>query len=68
MPQPVFAGTDLAQRIIELSDRVSDHSKKLTGSGFVLTTEYAAETRRLTDLCRLLKTEADQLHEEHDDA
>jgi hypothetical protein len=65
MPQLVSAGTDLAKKIIELSDQVSEHSKKLTVNGFVLTNEYAEETRRLTELCKLLKEEADQLHEGH---
>ena len=65
MPQLVSAGTDLAKKIIELSDQVSEHSKKLTRKGFVLTNEYAEETRRLTELCKLLKEEADQLHEGH---
>lgn len=66
MPQIVSAGTDLAKKIIELSDQVSEHSKKLTRNGFVLTKEYAEETRRLTELCRLLKEEADQMHEKHE--
>lgn len=66
MPQSVNAGTILAKKIIELSDQVSEHSKKLTSSGFVVTKEYAEETQRLTELCRLLKEEADQLHEKHE--
>jgi hypothetical protein len=66
MPQSVNAGTDLAKRIIELSDQVSEHSKKLTEKGFLLTDEYAEETRRLTELCRLLKAEADQRHDQRE--
>lgn len=62
MPQNVSAGVDLARRIIELSDQVSQHSKKLTGKDFVRSREFVEETWRLIELCRLLKAEADGLH------
>ena len=58
---------DLARKIIELSDLISEHSKKLTEEGFIPTEEYVAETRRLTKLCRDLTAEADTAHEKQED-
>jgi hypothetical protein len=51
-------GTAIARRIIELSDRISEHSRKITQPGFVPTPEFLEETRRLTELCRSLIIEA----------
>lgn len=57
-----LAGRDLARRIIELSDKIAEHSKKLSEEGFTPTAEFVEETHRLTELCRLLTEEADAKH------
>jgi Na+/phosphate symporter len=56
------AGRDLARRIIDLSDKIAEHSKQLSEEGFTPTTEFVEETRRLTEMCRLLMEEADAAH------
>jgi hypothetical protein len=66
MPWKDNAGTDLARRIIELSDRISEHSKKLIEPGFVPTSEYIEETKRLTSVCRELTEETSALHAARD--
>ena len=53
---------DLAQRIIELSDLISEHSKLLARADFVPTPEFIEKTHRLTELCRELTREADAKH------
>ena len=67
MPWKKNPETDLARRIVDLSDQISEHSKKLTEKGFTPTSEYFEETRRLTELCRALKAEADRAHSDRDD-
>jgi hypothetical protein len=66
MPWKENAGTDLARRIIELSDRISEHSKKLIEPGFVPTVEYIDETKRLTNVCRELTEETSALQAARD--
>ena len=56
---------DLSRRIIELSDKIAEHSKKLSEEGFTPTKEFVDETYHLTELCRKLIEEADAVHERH---
>lgn len=57
---------DLSRRIIELSDQIAEHSKKLSQEGFVPTKEFVDETYQLTKKCRLLIEEANALHAQHE--
>ena len=61
-------GRDLSRRIIELSDKIAEHSKKLSQEGFIPTKEFVDETYQLTKLCRRLIEEADELHAQHERA
>jgi hypothetical protein len=60
------SGRDLSRRIIELSDKIAEHGKKLSQEGFIPTKEFVDETYRLTKLCRELIDEADALHAQHE--
>lgn len=60
------AGRNLARRIIELSDKIAEHSKQLSEDGFTPTAEFVEETRRLTEMCRQLMEEADEAHAQRD--
>ena len=59
------AGRDLARRIIELSDRIAEHSKQLSGKDFTPTEEFVDETHRLAGECLRLIQEADAEHAQH---
>ena len=64
MPKQV-AGWDLSRRIIELSDKIAEHSKRLSQEGFKPTKQFVDETYRLTEMCRKLIDEADEAHAKH---
>ena len=65
MPKQASLGDDLSRRIIELSDKIAEHGKKLSGDGFVPTKEFVDETYHLTEMCRMLIEEADAVHARH---
>ena len=65
MPNQV-TGRDLSRRIIELSDKIAEHSKKLSQDGFVPTKEFVDETYKLTKMCRILIEEANAIHAQHE--
>jgi hypothetical protein len=65
MPKQATDG-DLSRRIIDLSDKIAEHSKKLSQDGFIPTKQFVEETYNLTKLCRKLIEEADVIHAQHE--